>query len=539
MVNKYGVKETLKRTQNNNATFLDAKLLGRGYASEVYLVNHDSQIARKVFVGNKFANAFNWIVTGAARIPYNYDDAAIRCAHLRRDILEAVLEYRYDGKVGIAHAYGIGFSHEHKAYFMDTKFEDAEPLKLANCFTEKAGLGKLRQKLDVMKGLTDFFIEIGFCPWQVGHRNPKGMPNVQSRNGGAEVIIDNESGFPNIFPYGFRGAAYYWKRAFRLGSPLYDKVDVDRLEKFVSENRQGIAGRVGERRHELLNMAVSELKKQQGILQNRRRVDRDLLYSLKQGRIDEAQYKHYSEKWARWYARRAAGALADAGAFITRLPYELGKYLWKKIPSALEVFKVLFSGKYRSEKFINLTSGRIDVWKERGIFSKEQSDVLKDQIKLKSISGYMGDFVVQLALNIASKSVRLFAIPPLVVAGAIDAYVGAFLFVWLGSITRTLYTGTRMLANLITNRFTKQKEEMPYVALFGGMPPSLGNFAYIFQILYSKKNIPENIRKFLAIDALTSAAGKIPVIGGEGTLLQHRVNHWAYRLATRGKNNDA
>lgn len=530
------------RTAEIAVPFNGAQKLGAGLASEVYkipadpLIPGDVEKARKVFVGHKLTNIINWVFTGAPRVPYNYDPAAIECSRLRRGILGAISEFEYGGKVSIASAFGVGFSEELRAYYLDTRFVEVRPLKLAGCFTPRSELVLLDNKLKMLSEMKDLFVRIGFSPWQVGYYNPKGLPNVQSDRNGSEVLIDCESGVPNLFPLGFKGLAFYIKRAIDLGAPFHDKVDTGRLAGYIIENRSGIISKLGIQKYLSLVAAAEKLERMQQEWVGRRRVDRDLLFNLKQGRISEQQFNYYSINWVHWYAKRAVCAAADAIAAAVHLPSKLLSFAWNLARAVGKSVALIFWPRYRREHVLKLLNEQIDCWEKRGVHTKEQSEMLRKQIKLDSLTHHLSGLAIELALNPLCKAIEIFVIPFLAIAGVIPAYYVPTAIVWLGSIVRTVYCVLDIGINAIANAFRKEKIELPFHALWFGAIVTFGNGAYLAQIALSRgKNgkIPEEIKRFIGIFITTMIGENVPIYGGEDTLLQHKANRLGYKLFTK------
>jgi len=78
--------------------------------------------AVKVFAGeNSLTKLVNYLFTGAPN-PYSWSEDALRCAHLRRDVLSTLVPYWFGSHVRIANSLGTGWNDGAKSNEMQTEY---------------------------------------------------------------------------------------------------------------------------------------------------------------------------------------------------------------------------------------------------------------------------------------------------------------------------------------------------------------------------------------------------------------------------------
>ena len=83
---------------------------------------------------------------------------------------------------------------------------------------------------------------------------------------------------------------------------------------------------------------------------------------------------------------------------------------------------------------------------------------------------------------------------------------------------RSAYTLWRIIQATIRGR------ERPWIALFTGLLPVVGNAAYPVQILYTSAERNHDVAKFILIDIFTTFGRKLPIWGGPDTQTEHFFN---------------
>lgn len=75
--------------------------------------------------------------------------------------------------------------------------------------------------------------------------------------------------------------------------------------------------------------------------------------------------------------------------------------------------------------------------------------------------------------------------------------------------------------------------EVPWIAFFVGLLPTVGSLAYPSQIIYSARGNRKKVAQFIVYDFFTRIGDKIPAWGGEDTHTEHFFNHIADRIVHR------
>ncbi|MEM7394879.1 MAG: hypothetical protein AAF492_21315, partial [Verrucomicrobiota bacterium] len=132
-----------------------------------------------------------------------------------------------------------------------------------------------------------------------------------------------------------------------------------------------------------------------------------------------------------------------------------------------------------------------------------------------------------------------FVLPALLVQGIIGPAAAAFLAIWGGSITRTVYTLIRMFFSLFVRGETDPNRGSligrlfgikRFVALWVGMIPTFGNLAYPVQMVYASSTRDQAIGKFMLYDICTRMGEKFPIWGGRDTQTEHFFNRLAKKI---------
>ena len=90
-----------------------------------------------------------------------------------------------------------------------------------------------------------------------------------------------------------------------------------------------------------------------------------------------------------------------------------------------------------------------------------------------------------------------------------------------GPLGRTVYTLIR-LAEAVVHRVEK-----PWVSLFIGLLPVVGNVAYPMQVLYASASRHSKLAQFIVCDATTRLGEHLPIWGGPDTQTEHFFSHLA------------
>ncbi|WP_230967070.1 hypothetical protein [Nostoc commune] len=224
------------------------------------------------------------------------------------------------------------------------------------------------------------------------------------------------------------------------------------------------------------------------------------------------------------------------GKFIYNLLIELPIFVINKLVKIpylqfiYQLWKFISSHRYRSNVARNYIAKRIEYWRDRKQLLDEEADSLLQHLKQESTSDYLNDFSIHLGIKVFIKTIEYFLVPLLYFLGLIDEFIFITWLIIGGPIYRTIYTSWRILQAALSGH------EIPWIALFVGLIPTLGTLAYPSQIIYSAKGRKKKIAQFIVYDFFTRIANKIPAWGGEDKQTEHFFNMFADRIAHRKTN---
>jgi hypothetical protein len=185
---------------------------------------------------------------------------------------------------------------------------------------------------------------------------------------------------------------------------------------------------------------------------------------------------------------------------------------------------LIVSQRYRVAIARQHIAARIHHWHHRHQIDDAEAEYLLMRLNRDKVSDYLNDFSVHLGLKLFVKSLEYIVVPSLFAVGAIN---GLLMLLWLlagGPVYRTLYTLVRMIQAIL------HRQEIPWVAFWVGLLPTLGTVAYPMQIIYSATGKQSRVAQFIVYDVFTRIGSKIPAWGGEDTATEHFFNHWASRI---------
>jgi hypothetical protein len=504
------------------------RFLGQGRSAEVFAIEGpDGRVAaRKVFVGSSLARLVHYVCFGADN-PYVWNESAILGAHHRRRVLRHLVRFWFGDKVRVAESYGVGWNERHRVNELTMEFIDGRGAKLRQPFGAAAEneIGALVG--DVMRPLQAHLIAAGFdgAAWQAGLYNPVATSNfmAEERADGTKgwVWIDIESGVPALFPANPLGLfRYYLPRAFKYGRPLFDDVDVARLEGYVRERRRDIERAIGPRAFDSLAGSLRDLAASRADWRDMSRLERGIESALRRGTLSRAEADRYIRRPYLWLARQIGHGVAAMGRSIARRARAwLGLARIGRL--AVATLRLLGSEKARAELARNTTVAALDRWHSRRQLTTWERNRLVQELDEAGSSAHLSDFGMHFAMKPLVKFATLFALPPLFAAGLIDETALAFGIVAGGSIARTIYTLWRLGEAVIAGT------PRPWLALLVGLPPMVGTVAFPIQLLYDGAGRGISIAKFIVLHVATRMGEAIPIWGGRDTLAEHLCNRAA------------
>jgi hypothetical protein len=504
--------------------------LGRGRSGIVYRMRdaEGREIARKIFVGDAAAKLVHYVFFGAPN-PYTWNEDAIRCALLRREIVGDLVEHWFGSALEVADGLEVGWHEETRSYMLDTRFVDGRPVALHHPFSaDHEGQSRdLRKR--IMRPLQARLAEAGLdgLVWQAGRGNPVAANNflrvgVDPSGDSRWAWIDLESGVPALIPINpLDLLLFYLPKSWRHRRPLFDDVEVKKLRAYVSRNRGSVEQSIGHSRCDELLRRIELLETHQQRWRQMRRAHRSIQYRLGKGEISPEEAEWYRARPLTWYARetrRALGALLRGALWGVRtlVRWVLGlDYLGM----ARAVWLFVVSQKYRAQLAHALVASRIDRWEARGQLEAAEATNLRGALRHEGIGSYITDFGVHVGIKPAIKSFQWGVLPALFAAGVLGPVTSAVLLVFGGMIGRTAYTLGRIV------QATLSGERPPWVALVIGLLPVIGNAAYPVEIVYRGAEREGKLAGFILYDTTTTVGEMVPIWGGRDTGIEHRTNH--------------
>ena len=489
-------------------------------------------MACKIFEAHSLTKVVQWIFLGSAN-PYVWNESAIRCALLRRQILAELVPYWLGPRVGVANAFGFDWNEDHRAFELHTELSPGRAVDLHHPLRTNGGnqLGELLH--EVMAPLQEHLIEAGFdgLVWQAGKGNPVALNNwlyePRSAGGGTWRWIDLESGVPALAPLNpWALFSFYLPRSVAYGRPLFDDVSPRRLRDYLERHAAGLRSQIGKQGLERLIELSSRLETRQRDWKSLRRIDRSLGYRLSQGEIDQKEAARYRDRPLQWYAREsrraAASALRGTHRLLRRFVDWLGSIDLGQLGVAVGRF--LTSQRYRAGVARHYLAGRIDAWRSRGQLGAGDAEVLRSHLDCEESGSYLTDFGVHVAVKPLVKSIEYWVFPALFALGLINEVTLALAVLSGGAIARSAYTVGRIVQSAVRGR------EKPWFALIVGVVPVFGNFAYPLQVLYSSTEQDEHLARFILYDGCARIGAHLPIWGGRDTLTEHCLNRLPERL---------
>jgi hypothetical protein len=491
----------------------DARVIGRGRSSLVRLVEGpDGPVVEKVFIGDGISNAVQILLTGAP-LAYRWNEDAVRAACIRRQILERLMPLWFGGGLRMARARGIRWDGEARAFVLLSAHVEGEAVRLLHPFRAEYD-SERRLREEVMPALIARLTESGFfgIVWQAGLGNPKALPNFLFHpEDGSFTLVDQESGVPAVFALGWRAwLTFYGPMTRRFGRPLMDDVDVETLRGYVRDRRAELARLHG-------SAGVDEIERQIERLDLHQR--RWLLPGRRARRQAARARLGRPERTGRRIAQRMARGLA---ALLRRTRAVAGRFEPAGAWAAARRFVV--SQAHRTALGETYVLARIAHWRERGQLSQADASRLEAALRQEREAGrYLTDFGAHLGMKASFFTFEVAALGLLSLVGVPLYLLGLFL-VLDGPIYRTGYTGYRCAQNLGAGR------PMPFVALGVGLIPFFGTLAFPTQMLWTASGRQDPVARFAIYDSFSRLAAGVPLVGGEDTSLEHRMNRLAHRL---------
>lgn len=181
------------------------KELGRGCSGVVY-VGADAEglpIARKVFGSTGLTKLVQLAFLGAPN-PYMWNESAIRCAHLRLEILAELVNQWFGPRMYVARTRGWAWNQDERAFELRTQLVDGRPPDLRHPLRDPHPDQTSELANDLLPRLQKLLVESGFdgMVWQAGKETPS--PSTIFSSIAAGTRVDRRDGRGSTSNPGFR-----------------------------------------------------------------------------------------------------------------------------------------------------------------------------------------------------------------------------------------------------------------------------------------------------------------------------------------------
>jgi len=529
-------------TQTTNAPSPEVAI-GKGRSGTVFPATgpHGDLRVRKVFTGTTLSNIILLVLTGAPN-PYTWCRHAIASALYTRRILSVLIRMWFGDLLRLPESHSYYWDAERRAFALETELIRGRHVALRHPFSAEREWELRELQRRVMSRLQNKLKLCGFdgLVWQAGMGNPVASNNYmiefdeQGRH--TWVCIDLESGVPALFPMNvLRLFSYYLPASFKHGQPLFDHVDLTKLRRYIHRKSDALRAHIGEQGLEKLARDVRRLAAHQKLWRAMPRMYRGIEAETMRGvitRKDARWFRRHPMSWNLWVIRKLVAKLFE---YAARLLRKIARFI-ERLPVAriLRLSLRFISSHYfraRCARFLVLKRTR--EWIDRKQLTHDEGMKLKEMLKQESSSAYLADFAVHLALRPIAKFTAFIAIPFIIYQSREDLHAEGIIFVVSAILTgpayRTLYTGWRTLTSFLRG------EEIPWVALFVGMIPSVGNAAFPLQLMYASGGAQRPLPQFIICDAVSLVGEFLPVWGGRDTLTEHFFNRIGALVAGLGR----
>jgi len=499
--------------------------IGNGRSAKVYLsLKVDNQVATKIFTGESTSKVILYILTGSAN-PYTWCEDAIKSAMIRRRLLSKLSLFWFSDKVRLPETYEYSWNDKEKAFQIEAEYIKGCHSPLLNPMEEDPVdyISELQQ--EIMAPLQQHLMISGFdgLVWQAGKGNPVAVSNFMvefDEDGNHKwVWIDLESGLPALFALNpISTLTYYLPKCIKHQEWLFDRVDTKKLYQYLSANKQELVNDLGNDTFDSLQSDCRELEEAQDAWKGIKRFRKSLYYAASQGKISAKEKEHYDNKPIRWYLKSLIMLMVS---FFGRIPEKL-KSFWTLIcklnfsKALRRSWRYFTNGRYRWGFARWYVRGQINSWQSRRSLTEAESAFLKNELHNDDSSSNLTDFSIHIAIKPLVKVFAWGVVPILASVGALPIEAAAIIVVGSGSIVRTSYTLWRFGHSLV-----KLKPQYPFIALFVGVFPVIGNLAFPLELVYRSSKKHNNLAKFIIYGLSANIGCKIPIWGGRDSGIEH------------------
>lgn len=507
---------------------LGLERLGQGRSAVVYRRRTPSgSIVHKLFGGDWPGRLVMHVLTGAPN-PYRWSLDAVRCALLRRKICRVLLRYWFGTRISTPRALGIAWRRPSQAFSLQLEFINGRHVPLRHAARQSAPDPLPDLLKNVMRPLQQRLIEVGFdgLVWQAGLGNPVATGNFMLQGSSSDrwVWVDLESGVPAIFPLNpLSLLKYYLPQALRRRRLLFDDVDTERLQEYLTRHSADVDAQLGPGTSGRLDRLASRLAQHQQRWKSLTRAGRGIAYYRSRNRITPNEALWYERHPFRWHLRLLCDAMQSAAAGAARWGKALivGLFGPAVIRWLQAGMRFLFSQRFREHCSQRYVHSRLRSWRRRRFLSRRLTAAIWRETKNDDSNHCLADVVVHTACKVPTKVLQMGAVPLLLAAGVLNVPTAALILVAGGALIRTAYTLLRCGQSLVRRR------RVPWLALFTGLLPVIGTSAFAVQFIYWSGRSRDRLPQFLLFDICAGIGRNVPVWGGADSLLESLANRAA------------
>ncbi|NQT74010.1 MAG: hypothetical protein HQ553_14800 [Chloroflexi bacterium] len=532
--------------------------LGSGRAAEVHLVRDTATgelYAEKLFQAKESLSEMGrnliYLACFQAPFPYHTKEHAIRASKFRRNVLKDLTEFWF-GRSLIADAYYTRWDETAQGYILGTEYIKGRGPKpgvfdryILRTFLKNYPLRFLKRlvgirspKIEVpsweidevitqLDALKDKFRQSGFMgsEWQVNKMLSTPTSNLLRDEKGRWVLVDVESGMPALIVLDL-----LWT-AIKTGSfPLFDDVNFDKLNEYLSANKNELTRKLGLERYRQLRNNVKQLQyhteawksSEPAIFRNKHRL-------LTDGKLRKNIRKGFAEHWSRsgkispekatqieksslpFFGYLCLDSFKSIGSSIAAIFRSLRNIAVNSKQSILFALRLAYDEACLiqfSETYVN---ERIDRWQKAGRLTAEEAEALRPDMDTPAQIEYLRGLGFHIGLKpiitLLLFSYAMWILHDPEFWGLIKVFLAT---IWVGPAIRTIYTLFRIVK-------TRGKGISHGMALLVGALPKVGNAAYPIQMTATNPGLAS----FLQRQVFSIFGCHFPLFGGTDSRLEH------------------
>lgn len=492
-------------------------LIKKSVSAQIFYLRGQTSCLLKIFESGSWGEDFvNLILLGTPH-PCLWNESFLKRSHFRRKVASFLVQFWFEKKMFVASSKEVicDARRGEKGLFLD--FVQGRFIRLSQPFDLKASQEYEPFYQEFIRPLHQFLKDSGMegLLWKSGQGNSRFLENFIRTDKGCWCWFDLEPSVPPFFSLNillfFR---LYFPLFFKYRRIFFDYTDFKKLYAYIDVHKEALLSSLGQENYLNLieNVDQLQLYEQQFLSMNREQ--RVLKYYLSTGRVTQDQYDFYIHNKWHWKWRM----FIDKFVLLFKLPFSFFLKVFsfflhfEYLKVFKSFFKCIFDEDYFRKKSQSFLRDKLKYWYQRQQFNDEQYQQLDQSIHRLDGHSYNSDiFMTLFFMKFFIKSFQIFFLFPLFLKGSIHSAVMIVLFLFLGSIMRTIYTVTLII-------WGSPKKRM--IAFWIGMLPVLGNLSYLFQMFFSFVKSQRLLGRFLLFDFFTKIGTAMPIWGGEYSLVE-------------------